>query len=184
MKKLLVIFLVLFLLIGYFILRWRESGIPQEPARVVPAALTVAGLRNSSYRTDDCGKITLRNGAYEASSLDPDARCNISLLDKIAMGDLDGDGASDAAVFLGADLGGSGFFVSLAAVLNRNGTPEHVATIALEDRIKIDQVSIVAGRVRLEATVHSVAAPMCCPGSAVLWQFELVRDSLVRRSGP
>lgn len=178
MKRLLVIFLVIFLLIGYFILRTREGGLRREPERPSASALTVAALRNASYRTDDCGKITLRNGAYEPA--DPNVRCSISLLDKVAIGDLDGDGASDAAVLLGTDFGGSGFFVSLAAVLNRGGAPEHAASLPLEDRIKIDEVRIEEGMVRLAATVHSVAAPMCCPDSAVRWRFRLDRDSLVR----
>jgi hypothetical protein len=184
MKRLLLILLVIFLLVAYFILRWRESGIPRDATHLNPAtaALTVVGLRNAAYRTADCGRITLRNGEYARADRNPEARCSISLLDKVAFGDLNGDGAPDAAVFLGTDLGGSGFFVSLAAVLNRSGAPEHVASIALEDRIKIDDVKVEGGIIQVGAVIHSSAAPMCCPDSSVTWRFRLAQDSLVRLS--
>ena len=132
MKRVLVILLGIFLLVGYFVLRWRESGIPGEVKRpAAVAALTLAGLRNASFRTVDCGTITLRNGAYAPP--DQEARCSIALLEKMAMGDLNSDVTSDAAVLLGTDLGGSGFFVSLAAVLNRNGRSGRKARCGIED---------------------------------------------------
>jgi hypothetical protein len=55
----------------------------------------------------------------------------------ITFGDINGDGAGDAAVILVWSGGGSGRFASVAAVLNLNGKPVHVASRELGDRVEI-----------------------------------------------
>lgn len=188
MKQLLIILAVVFAIIGYFILRWqRISDTPTNKSANANSAipqLTLSGLQNARYRTRECGVITLSNGKFEGtqSSSSSGLPCRNVMLDKMALGDINSDGIDDAITFLGTDLGGSGFFVSLAAVINRNGSPYNIATLPLEDRIKIDAVRIDAGIIRLNATIHSAAAPMCCPDSAIQWQFKLVADSLVHLS--
>jgi hypothetical protein len=57
-------------------------------------------------------------------------------------GAIDEDAVADAAVLLKAEMGGSGTFTYLAAVLNKNGTPKPVASVFLGDRIEVQEVRI------------------------------------------
>lgn len=188
MKKIIIIIFALFAIIGFFILRWQRMPGPDSSTtkekKQTGSPLTVSILRNATYHSRECGTITLSNGRFQGGepTLFNNLICSISLLDMVAFGDLDGDGLDDAAAFLGADFSGSGFFVSVNAVLNKNGGPRHIASVSFEDRIKIDAVRIEAGIIHLNATVHSAAAPMCCPDSLVQWNYRLVTDSLIQIS--
>jgi hypothetical protein len=99
------------------------------------AELTVVAVKNAQYSTvkwnsqDRLEKnFRLANGKYEKQG--PEGPTDVESLSvgKIALGDLNGDGKKDGAVILFYNTGGSGTVVQVAAVLDVNGQPRHVAS--------------------------------------------------------
>jgi hypothetical protein len=124
--------------------------------------LTWEILSNATYQSENAlrGSVPLTDGEY----VDEANRVRVVLPRRlVAGGDMDGDGVLDAAVILVANTGGSGVFHELCVVLNRNGSPEQVATTGLGDRVRIESFQIEAGEVALEMVVHGPSDPMCCP---------------------
>jgi hypothetical protein len=70
-------------------------------------------------------------------------------VEKIAFGDLNGDGFDDAAVILAWQNGGSGRFKYLVAIQNSSGVPQQINSILLGDRVQVSTSSIAAGKVAL-----------------------------------
>lgn len=134
--------------------------------------LTAAALRSATYESQylDDGVVRLEDGMFA----DTARRTVVSLLPEYAVGDLDGDGAPDAAVILATNTGGSGTFRDLAIVLNRSGEPASGASLFLGDRVLVDRIGIVEGEIRVDLTMHGPADPMCCPSLAANRRFRLV----------
>ncbi len=124
--------------------------------------LTAEALRNASYHAEyvEQGRVSLHDGRYENDGETP---VRITLLDRTAFGDLDGDGAIDAAVLLACETGGSGVFVQLAPVFNRQGRPLNPGTTFLGDRVKIERLRIEDGQVVVDLVTQGPDDPMCCP---------------------
>ena len=62
--------------------------------------------------------------------------------DLVAFGDLDGDLIADAAVVIYIDPGGSGTFIHLLTMHDREGTPVQAAREFLGDRIRVQNIAI------------------------------------------
>jgi hypothetical protein len=143
-----------------------------------PAELTVDSLLNATYDISDFYgspySVTLVNGAY-ASGSDPLAPgyVGVTISDLIAFGDLNYDGVADAAVILGINTGGTGFFTYIAAVLNISGAPVHAASVYIDDRPMIDSLTIFAGEILAQTTIHGADDPMCCPSKPVEQGYRL-----------
>ena len=99
-----------------------------------------------------------------------------------AFGDLNGDGAEDAAVILYANPGGSGTFFYLAAVINQEGNPVNLASEFLGDRVKVKSVSVQDGDMVIDLMTHGPDDALCCPTQPALWKYRLKGDSLIRSS--
>jgi hypothetical protein len=97
-----------------------------------------------------------------------------------AFGDLNGDGADDAAAILASSGGGSGTFISLEALINQQGVAQHAATAPLGDRTQVQRVYILDGRIAVEMVTHRPDDPMCCPSLSVVDTYELQGESLVQ----
>ena len=148
------------------------------PPPPTPAAeLSAAVLRSASYASQyvESGEVRLVNGIFEDSA----RRVMVFFLPEYTAGDLDDDGAPDAAVLLSTTTGGSGTFQDLAVVLNRDGEPFHTATFFLGDRVPVDRIRIVEGEIQLALTMHGPADPMCCPSVRATRRFELAGSELV-----
>ena len=145
--------------------------------------LTINELEGGEYRSEwfDKGKIKLSDGMYK-EKIAPDSATElvIKLSDKMAFGDLNGDGVEDAAVILVSDPGGSGTFYDLAAVINSNGNPQHAASVFLGDRVKVEGVSIKSGKIMVKMVTHDRTDPRCCPSLRVEQEYTLQGDALVR----
>lgn len=145
---------------------------PLSVEKLKNAEYTIVGFDTAStlYRFTD-GKFTRgESGAVDYADL--------RLLDFFPMGDLNEDGVDDAAVLIAANYGGTGVFVSVHVVLNDNGQPRDAASIAIDDRPQINALEIHNGEVFLDAIVHDVDDPMCCPTFPVTQTFKLIGASL------
>ena len=144
-----------------------------------PSPLRTELLQEAEYHSDlaATGTVKLTAGRYE----DPGSSLTVSVAREPVLGDLDGDGALDAAVVLATDGGGSGMFVELAAVLNRGGAPVHAASAQLGDRVNVESVSIEAGAVAVQMITQGDDDPMCCPTHRVVRRYRLEGRSLVEQ---
>jgi heat shock protein HslJ len=131
--------------------------------------LTEEALRNAEYRSEwtEDGVAQLVNGEYRKPIMEGSATEIVIRIASMAFGDLNGDGVKDAVVVLVTNPGGSGTFYDLVAVLNRDGEPEHVATVSLGDRAKIQALSVESGQIVVRMITHGPNDPMCCPTQEV-----------------
>jgi hypothetical protein len=140
--------------------------------------LTVEMVKNGTYKTPQLGQVvTLTDGAYDRATSNEDI-LHVAL-NPVALGDLNGDGAVDAAGIMSENSGGTGFFTSLIVVLNQNGAPVQWTDRYLEDRAGINGLTIQDGRIVLDAILHGVDDPMCCPNFPVLETFRLQGRTLI-----
>ena len=147
-------------------------------------ALTIDELKSGEYRSQwsSKGKIKLSDGIYR-EKIAPDSATElvIKLSDRIGFGELNGDGAEDAAVILVSNPGGSGTFYDLAAVINSGGKANHAASVFLGDRVKVEEVDISSGKIVVKMVIHKRNDPMCCPTLKVKQEYALQGDELVRQ---
>jgi hypothetical protein len=132
---------------------------PSTP--VIPAPpLTELTLQNAKYHSPDWGDVPLVEGVYLRPPQAPGESAEIyktEFREPAVFGDLNADGAEDAIVFLSTQNGGTGHFVELAAVLNRDGRGEPVHQ-SLGDRAGIEAARMSGGYL----TEAHVEHPMRC----------------------
>lgn len=152
---------------------------PMPTLTPTPLRLTVEVLRNSIYPStySPQGKIKLTNGTYAEKPAIGQA-ITIVFNNPTVFGDLNGDGSSDAAVFLAANTGGTGVFLDLFAVLNDQGQPNPVASAFLGDRIKINMVAIYNGKILVDMNTQGPNDPMISPNLHVLRTYQLEGKAL------
>ena len=156
------------------------AAAPTATPTAIPP-LTLNTLKNAEYQSEfpKSKKARLTDGKYEEEIVPGSAsKLVIVIYPTYALGDLNGDGVNDAAVVLAANMGGSGTFVHLAAVVNQNGTPQHVASVSLGDRVKIEAMAIKAGVITVDVVTHGPQDPLCCPTQKATKSFRLLADKL------
>jgi hypothetical protein len=143
--------------------------------------LTVEMLKNGTYQLPESKEtVTLVDGKFDRAESNENI-LHVQLRDPIAFGDLNGDGAEDAAFFLSENMGGTGFFVSLVAVLNEGGLPVQAASRFIEDRPQIIGLMITDGRIDADLVIHGVDDPLCCPNFPVVETFRYRDNQLILR---
>ncbi len=160
---------------------WETATLPSWESR----RLSLAQLLNGEYRLPlldqedpvrfEDGRVTIESeggGATEA--------VHAGLVDgAAAFGDLDGDGIADAAAPVFIDYGGTGTFVSLVALLDRDGIPVQAARAFLGDRVQVERLSIARGDVFVTMLTHGPDDGLCCPSLYRTRTFRLHGDRLV-----
>ena len=149
-----------------------------------PAAppLTLDQLKNGTYLSEyvPAGKVTLKNGKFEQSTgTGATQKVVVVMIEPVAMGDLNGDKVSDAAVILATNTGGSGTFYDLHAVLNEGGKPVDVSYVLLGDRVQIKSLTITDGVIDVSMITHGPKDPLCCPTLPVTQSYKLQDGKLV-----
>ncbi|KPJ72985.1 hypothetical protein AMJ48_02790 [Parcubacteria bacterium DG_74_1] len=99
--------------------------------------------------------------------------------DKVAFGDLNNDEKEDATVIIYSTGGRSGLFYELAVMINENGSPYHLSSKYLGDRIRVNSVSIQDGIITLERIIHDVGDAACCPTLHKVSQYKLFENELL-----
>lgn len=143
------------------------------------AELTEEQLKNGKYELPNLGAFQLKDGSYEQKYGEGATQVNRAGFEIAALGDLNNDGAKDAAVVLWWQGGGSGTFFNLVAVINRNGTPQQVAAEPLGDRVKVKSLSIKDGNIMVDMVTQGPNDPMCCPSQEVRRSFKLQGEKLI-----
>ncbi len=98
-----------------------------------------------------------------------------------AIGDLDGDGANDAAAILVESTGGTGTFSFLFAVVARQGQPVQVGEPEwLGDRSVVQRVTIDRkGVITIRYVTHAAGDPACCPTMKIEDRYRVEGGKLV-----
>jgi hypothetical protein len=151
---------------------------------VTAADLTVNQLNNRKYLIPSWEQpnqgewVQLKNGEFTRRNPDNPLFVNIV---KIALGSLSKNQTKDAAVIYGYNTGGSGFFVVLCAVINDQGQLKNTALIDLEDRVKINSLSIKSGKIIIDMVTHGPNDPACCPTVKKIATYALVGNKLIEQ---
>ena len=130
--------------------------------------------------TDRHPIVQLTNGQYHAGG-DPAAvdYADVRLVaDHVAFGDLNGDGAQDAAALMSENYGGTGVFVSVIAVLNTGGRPVQAGAALVDDRPQVIGLVISDRRILFRGNVHGPNDPGCCAALPVSEGFGLYPSGL------
>jgi hypothetical protein len=159
-----------------------QTGTQTLPKQaLIPAGLTLDALKNAEY-TFDLGEsmptFRLSDGSYQSGS-DPSKSdfLQANLSDKVAIGDLNGDGMDDAAVVIGINTGGTGVFEYVVGVLSQDGQPVQAGYAYIDDRAVINNLNIADGEIILDTLKHAPNDPMCCPTQPVTETLRLPLDS-------
>ncbi len=153
----------------------------------------VQQLRNAEYvlplvdpqdRRETETRIRLADGEYALISDSPPQRVSARLLiDFVATGDLNGDTIPDAVAPLSLSTGGSGAFVYLAAMIDRDGTLVQAGREPLGDRIKLNSIALSGdGTTAVDMTTHGPNDPLCCPTQRIVKNLQAAE--LVAAAGP
>jgi hypothetical protein len=180
-----VLFLILTLAIltRVFLSSTPDLAQPIDPVPTVPApSLTADQLKNAQYQLgarDGHAVVQLTDGQYQqgtdATTLD---FAHVSLSEFISIGDLTGDGISEAAAIFFENYGGTGNFGFLAIYTNINGLPVFLTSAIIDDRPLINNMTIENGEVYLDAIIHGFEDPGCCPALPTIRSYALVKSKL------
>lgn len=144
--------------------------------------LTAEAVRNARYVLGGRGILTavqLVNGVYQGG--EGAEYVSVSLLDPLAFGDLNGDGAQDAVALAAENYGGSGVFVYLVVFLNQQGQPQFYTSRLVDDRPIVNALTLQGEDILLDVMIHGVQDAACCPSFRVLDRYRLEAAGLVMR---
>ena len=162
----------------------RYGARPPSTDAITHAPQSREVLANAEYLSEFAsgGKARLKDGSYREKA-GPESAIDIviTLHERYATGDLDGDGSDDAAVILVVQSGGSGTFYYLCAVVDEEGTPVNVATLFLGDRIQIRDLLIRSGQIEIDMLVQGPGDPMVKPTRETYRTYYLAGKRLIRQ---
>lgn len=183
----------LILLLVLSLIGCRPVQAPTEVAPVIESTSTpavptappdiAALIRNVQYQLgvpDSLQVIQLQDGKFEQGTAGGTDHISVQLTNFVAAGDLDGDGTDEVAALISENFGGTGVFVFLAVYKNMNGNFTFLTSSVVDDRPQLSALSIENGEIFLDATVHTVDDPMCCPTLRTARHYRLVNEQLER----
>jgi Immunoglobulin-like domain of bacterial spore germination len=155
-----------------------STATAEAPTAAPDSALLV---RNAQYQLgipDSLQVIQLQDGKYEQGTAGGADHISVLLTDFVATGDLDGDGVDEIAALISENFGGTGVFVFLAVYKMANGTATFLTSSVVDDRAQLNALSIADGEIFLDAVIHTLDDPMCCPTLRTTRHYRLVNDQL------
>ncbi len=135
-----------------------------------------AQIQNAQYQLgipDVPKTVQFTNGKFQQGAPGDPNYVSVTLTNFAATGDLNGDGKDDIAALVAENYGGSGVFVMLAVYMDVNGTWTFQTSKLVDDRPKLNAVSIQNGEIFLDAVTHVSQDPMCCPTLHTLRHYHL-----------
>lgn len=143
----------------------------------------VEEIRNAQYQlgaADTLQVVQLSDGTFEQGTPGSDNFMSIRVTEFVALGDLNGDGANEAAALISENYGGTGVFVFLTVFANVNGVWTFQASTMVDDRPELRALSIANNEIFLDAVIHGLDDPMCCPTRQTMSHYRLVDNQLDR----
>ncbi len=159
-----------------------SSPVLSTPAATAPArppAVTEPSddaLRNITYLESfaPSGVAALVDGESREQAAPGSATETVVNFDRAATGDLNRDGAEDAAVVLIVSPGGSGTFYKLAAVISDGVELRHVGSVLLGDRVSVESVTIDGREIVVRMLDRPAGAPFAqAPTVPLVRRFRL-----------
>ena len=176
-----VVLLVAVVGLGFYLFE-KQTKQGEENIAVVPEATNSFQPLNASYEIEG-QVVALVNGKAE-QEIAPISITKIftSVWADPVLGDLNNDGADDAALILTQDSGGSGTFFYVAVALNEAGKPKGINTILLGDRIAPQNISIKDGVIRVDYAVRNPDEPMVQAPSVGVSEYYKVVGNILQES--
>lgn len=184
-SSLLVAFL-LFFLIGCAPASPAGTTAPAPAATSTPETPTPAPdyetqIRNAQYQLgfpDSLRVVQLTDGKYETGAPGGADYVSVTVMDFIARGDLNGDGADEVAAAVAENYGGTGVFVFVAVYSTVNGELAFQTSTFVDDRPAINALAVENGEISLDAITHATDDPFCCPTLRNARHYRLINDQL------
>jgi heat shock protein HslJ len=156
----------------------KATKLMDQPPAADRSAPTLQELKNAAYKgVKEAGAaFTLADGKWEGQPFAPGAasRPGVTFVRDFRLaGDVDGDGADEAVVLLGANAGGTGEMSYLAVVGRPGGSVTNVATALIGDRVQIRDARIDGRRIVLDVVQAGENDAACCPGDLVTRNWDL-----------
>ncbi|MYE46681.1 MAG: hypothetical protein F4X25_08020 [Chloroflexi bacterium] len=145
-----------------------------------------SALESATYLTENTrdGTATLEGGEFREQAAPGSATEVVIRLGKWSLGDIDGQGALDAAAITVEDPGGSGTFHYLHALISEDDDLRDAGVAFLGDRIRIEGVSAHAGVITVAMLDRRADEPYAAPPSVpVIRQFRLQDGELTEVGG-
>ncbi|MEI8339330.1 MAG: META domain-containing protein [bacterium] len=154
-KKTLAIFIALLvILVGIIV--WPSNKNKNSDTAMIGAVDPM----NATYTIGD-EKYTMVNGKVEKDIVPGSASKNIvRIFGTPTIGDLNGDGTNDAAMFLQQTTGGTGIFYYVALAINKDGKYFGTNAVFLGDRIAPQTVDILDGKAVANFAIRKEGEPM------------------------
>jgi immunoglobulin-like protein involved in spore germination len=133
-----------------------STAVPEEAKKILNAQYQLGA-------TDALQVVQLTDGKFQQGTPGGADSISVAVSDFIAVGDLNADGTQEVAALISENYGGTGVFVFLAVYTNENGTLTFQNSTMVDDRPKLNTLSIEGGEIFLDAVIHGPDEPMCCP---------------------
>jgi hypothetical protein len=160
-----------------------EPGDESTPSPATPTTVPeeITEIRAAPYQlgaTDALQVVQLTDGSFEQGTPGSDNFMSVLMTDFVAVGDLNGDSTAEAAALVSENYGGTGVFVFLAVYSNVDGTWTFQTSSMVDDRPQLNALSIENDEIFLDAVIHGVDEPMCCPTLRTTRRYRLVDNLL------
>ena len=148
---------------------------------VASEELTVNHLLNTKYlipgmeKSDEGEWVLFNNGEYKRN--DPNDPLKARIIAK-AVGYLSKEKVKAGAVVYGFSTGGTGFFMYLCAVLRVKGALKPTDVVSLEDRARINALTIKSGKIVLDWVAHRPTDPASLPTLPKTTVYKLMGNAL------
>lgn len=157
------------------------AGSPVPAAAGAPGAPILEELAEATYRGIYDKPVRLTKGRFEGEPFYPGGASvpTVALVEGFLLsGDLDGDGAEEAAVLLWENSGGSGTRLYIAVVGRENGSPVNLSTALVGDRVQTRKGHIEDNRIVLDVVQAGPDDAACCPGEEAIRSWTLKGGTL------
>ena len=155
----------------------------QTPSPATPTTVSeeIQEIRNTPYQlsaTDTLQVVQLTDGKFEQGTPGSDNFMSAVMTDFAALGDLTGDGIDEAAALVSENYGGTGVFVFLAVYSQVDGVWTFQTSSMVDDRPQLTALSIANNEIFLDAIIHGMDDPMCCPTVRTTRHYRFVDNLL------
>ena len=157
---------------AFWLYQMKPREVPEPKVKeIIKNIPTKPDPQNMTYDVEG-DTFVVKNGYGENPIPDSLTKSTLNVFDSM-YGDLDGDGDTDAAVWLVNDPGGTGRFFYGAFIINNNGVSKATNSIFLGDRIAPQNINIKDGRAVYNFSERGPNDPMSADPSigASIWAY-------------